>query len=511
MQNFLFSIGFIKESNKLIPNFLNTTSLAAISLFIFIAFLRAVILSLKIYSGVLISETFIAKTRIKLVKSIQHSFSSKNANIFLDLFSDRLQGGASFISSFANLLISLGTLLCLSITAIYTAPLHFFIGSLILFLLLLPLRTLNKNINLTGEIYVKESSSFNGTITESLYNHFILRLYNKLSSRTNSAIKSIKNYEFAAKRYYQIFSIKSTYPQLVGIIVISSLTILNDYYFKISSTLLIGFFYLFIRIAQVASEISASLSELRKHFPGISYLITKLDHIKKIDDMSESNNLNIVREFTPLKICLDGITFHYPNNHNVLENIFFSFEPGKITQICGKSGRGKSTLLLIIVGILKPTSGKVLYNDKIDHFFISNYSYLIGYVGPETYILNSSLRDNLLYLNDRLDIQDFEIDFLINEFELLDISENLSKTSANMKQTEIPLSTGQKQRIAIARALLRNPQVLILDEATSNLDLATESRIMKYIMFYTISKKVTTISISHRNEFKNYCDNFLEL
>jgi ABC-type multidrug transport system fused ATPase/permease subunit len=153
-----------------------------------------------------------------------------------------------------------------------------------------------------------------------------------------------------------------------------------------------------------------------------------------------------------------------------------------------------------MLGLKTPITGTITVNDENIILLKDRLTPRIGYVGPEPYLIPASVKENLLYGNQNL-VSDLEI---WNALELAHISKDVRNLEGGLNEVlneYTQLSTGQKQRLSIARALLRNPEILILDEATANLDKETESEIIK--SFNGIMKNKFTIIISHKDSFED--------
>ena len=208
------------------------------------------------------------------------------------------------------------------------------------------------------------------------------------------------------------------------------------------------------------------------------------------------------------KIELRNIFYKYPNkNQNVLKNINISIDSFKSTAIVGFTGSGKTTLIDIILCLLKPQKGEIL----IDDFVINNkncfaWQKSIGYVPQNIFLSDESIKNNIAF-----GYEDSEINFekirevskVVNLHEFI-INELPNKYETFVGEKGVRLSGGQRQRIGIARALYKNPKVLILDEATSALDNITEQIVMKNI--YSLNKELTIIVIAHRLTSIKNCD-----
>jgi ABC-type multidrug transport system fused ATPase/permease subunit len=196
-----------------------------------------------------------------------------------------------------------------------------------------------------------------------------------------------------------------------------------------------------------------------------------------------------------------NLSFSYPNSKKkIFNNLSFKFYSKQIIGISGISGAGKTTLINLISGILKPDSGEIFLNSKnlIDYYNLSSWHKLIGYVSQTSYLINESLLKNIVFYEEENErrINMKYIYKLVKALDLNDLIKSLpngihSKTG----DSGIKVSGGQKQRICIARALYKKPKILILDEPTSSLDLMTSRKIIRLLI--TLKKKLTIIIISH--------------
>ena len=192
---------------------------------------------------------------------------------------------------------------------------------------------------------------------------------------------------------------------------------------------------------------------------------------------------------------LRNVDFTYPNGTKALHNINMKIESGKITAFVGLSGAGKSTLANLLIGFIRPTSGRILLDGKdMNEIDLRTYRQHISVVTQETLLFDATIRDNICY---GITPDENTLNNVIKDADLEAFIDSLPDgLNTKIQENGVRLSGGQKQRIAIARALLRNPKVLILDEATSALDVETEADI-KNALERLIDGR-TTFIIAHR-------------
>ncbi|MBO6158447.1 MAG: ABC transporter ATP-binding protein [Firmicutes bacterium] len=196
------------------------------------------------------------------------------------------------------------------------------------------------------------------------------------------------------------------------------------------------------------------------------------------------------------EVRFNHVSFGYEADHPILKNIDFSLKSGECVAIVGPSGSGKSTIVNLILRLYDVSSGSVVF-DGVDVRKL-DLSYLranVGIVTQETYLFNGSIRDNLLYAKENATEEE-----LWNALEQANIADFVRAQEAGLDtlvgNRGLKLSGGEKQRISIARILLKNPALMIFDEATSALDSISESKIQEAIEPLTASR--TSILIAHR-------------
>jgi subfamily B ATP-binding cassette protein MsbA len=193
-----------------------------------------------------------------------------------------------------------------------------------------------------------------------------------------------------------------------------------------------------------------------------------------------------------------NVSFSYSNQQTILDGVSFTLKRGDVLAIVGPSGAGKSTLLHLLMRFYDPTSGQVLV-DGIDvrGFTQDSYRSLFGIVTQDPLLFDASIRDNIAYAANREDVSDDEILRAAHIARVDEFAHQLEEgLNAQIGDRGLRLSGGQKQRIALARAILRNPPVLVLDEATSSLDSHSERLIQRSINTFLHGR--TAVVVAHR-------------
>ncbi|MCK1995078.1 ABC transporter ATP-binding protein [Peribacillus muralis] len=258
----------------------------------------------------------------------------------------------------------------------------------------------------------------------------------------------------------------------------------------LSAGALVAFIMYLFQIIMPMAQLAAFFKQFQKATGATERIISILDSEKEEDAKLEVPNGS-------QSITVDHLDYRYKDGEQVLKDINFTVEAGKVTAIVGPSGSGKTTLFSLFERFYKPQQGSIsLGGTSINDFTLLSWRSQIGYVSQESPIVSGTIRDNICYGIDR-DITDEEL----NQVAKMAYADQFISELPNGYDTEVgergmKLSGGQRQRIAIARAFLRNPKILMLDEATSSLDSKSEHVVQQALN--DLMKGRTTIVIAHR-------------
>ena len=210
-------------------------------------------------------------------------------------------------------------------------------------------------------------------------------------------------------------------------------------------------------------------------------------------------------------IKLQNVSFRYPNQKdNSIKDVTLSIPIGKSVAFIGESGAGKTTIIDIILGLLKPEKGEVLVDQKRLDEQIGLWQQKIGYIPQTIFLSDDTIRNNVAFGYPSSQINDKEVWRALEQANLKEFVELLpDQLDTSVGERGVRLSGGQRQRIGIARALYHNPEILFMDEATSALDNETEKEIMKAID--GLKGEKTLIIIAHRLTTIENCDIIFEI
>ncbi len=257
----------------------------------------------------------------------------------------------------------------------------------------------------------------------------------------------------------------------------------------------------------LVSAVPILSSLLRGNF-NIQNLIPSYDQYKKV---SENNSYDSIKNSLQKnyifrsKIKFDKVNFSYEKNKYVLQNLNIEIPKNKISQLIGPSGKGKSTIIDLILALRKPQSGNIFFDDiNFNSLDLVSFRKIIGFVPQEPFLYSGTIYENFKIFNKN--ITDSEIYSLLKKCACEDFVNNLKNNiHYDVGERGKNLSGGQRQRISIARALVNKPQILILDEPTSSLDSESEKLIIQTLQ--NLKKDLTIILVSHNKNKDLIVDN----
>lgn len=401
------------------------------------------------------------------------------------------------ISSFVNTLFT--TLVGVIFVFVYSINVHWLIAPV--FFSSVPIlgfisSILSKKIKKIQKVIVKETTSLAGTTTESLRNIELVKslgLGNQEINRLNSTTEKILDLELKKVRYIRTLS----FFQGTSVNFLRTSILFLMLYLIFAGEIQMG---QFITLMFYSFFIFGPLQSLGDIINIYREAEVSLDNFQEV--------LNLPKETKPLKpvylgninsLKFDEVSFqHQSSRTKALQDISFEVDKGETIAFVGPSGAGKTTLVKLLVGLYKPHSGVIYYNnivaDQIDFEELRNQ---IGFVTQDTQLFSGTIRENLLFVNPSA--TDEECNEVLDKSAAQSLMARADKgLDTLIGEGGVKVSGGEKQRLSIARALLRKPNLLVFDEATSALDSLTEEDITETIKEISTSQHLITILIAHR-------------
>ena len=285
---------------------------------------------------------------------------------------------------------------------------------------------------------------------------------------------------------------------IIGIFIISGIQ-----FYKYSAEHSVAILSIFLissaRIAPAILRIQQSMIQMKGSIGMAAPALKLIDQLQDVKlPQLTVNKFTINHEELKNDIVLKNINFNYNDNKKFnVNDVNLFIEAGTVNAIVGRSGAGKTTLVDILLGVLSPTSGEILVAGKSPNDIITTFPGALAYVPQDVFIINGTIRDNVCLGYNKESIPTELINKALEKAQLSEFVDNLpSKLDTYIGDNGSKLSGGQKQRLGIARALITEPKILVMDESTSSLDGETENNLTNAII--SLKGKTTLILIAHR-------------
>lgn len=331
---------------------------------------------------------------------------------------------------------------------------------------------------------------------------------------------AVDSYEKHSVHAAFIGSLSVAVTPFLGVVLILIILAASQNVLHTKPLVLVSFLYLFLRFVQQLAAAVSYLATCNQLWPQTRMslaFVARLgrDHTSRAAvelgrAEGRSNTPRPAERGAPPSVDVKGLSFRYPGQKNlVLDRVDVDVAPGTQLGIVGPSGRGKSTLLSLLLGLLTPSAGAVTLGGRSPTAFFDDPSVRVGYVGAEAFLVAGTVRDNLKY-GVPFHTTDDDLWRALAGAHLDGVVRGLAGgLDYPIEEDGSGLSAGQKQRLCLARALLGDPHLLVLDEASANLDEGTEADIALSIR--DLAGKTTVVVVSHRKGLLAYADRVIEL
>ncbi len=506
---------FLLKNDLIFFNFLVTFSVFILLIYI-VRFFISTSLTFILTDYKATIQKFFSKIALSLfLEGSYLDFKNKNSNQFSILISKETEKFASV----ADALIKIFTdgLIVLTILSILFYQ-NYLISIYLLLIIILIFITIKLIFNpyskKWGERHVKHDIERITTLNEIFNLIKEIRVFGKKkefikkfsfdNSRTQIAQRNRLFFSQLLKNFIELIVVIS----IIIVLIFANLTNQNlEGFFPILSFLLLSIIRLLpsiIRMLNGIQTIIFSKETILLHEKLVEFEQNKINHInKKLDEnknffKSEKNNF----------IKFKNLSYKYKNNY-IVKNLNNKFNDNSIIGIKGESGSGKTTLIEILLGLLKPSSGKIYYNNQDISKDPSNWMKSISYVSQDNSLFAGSILENIAFELDKNLIDDNQIKNLLKKININFYNKIKNKLNKKISFNSRNLSGGEKQRISIARGLFKGEKIVILDEITSSLDLKNSNEIMNELKKFKKNKII--FLVSHKNSSLKICDEIYEL
>lgn len=317
-----------------------------------------------------------------------------------------------------------------------------------------------------------------------------------------SHFEDLKNIRVEQHRYSLFFNTFLEPISLLMIIIIFLVSYQNPTFNIVTFVAII---YLVQKMFSFIQSIQAKFNLINESLPIINILI---GYEKELDKNQEFKGGNKKFSFNK-NIEFKNVSFEYSDKQGLISSLNLSINKGEMTAIIGPSGAGKTTIIDLVLRLLRPQNGEILIDGlNVNDINLKSWHNNIGYVSQDIFLLNDTIENNIRFYDDSMGHEDImEASKSANIYDFIETLPNKFETIVG--ERGIQLSGGQRQRIVLARVLARKPQILVLDEATSALDNESEHKIQEAIK--NLRGKLTILIVAHRLTTVTHSDKILVL
>ena len=448
--------------------------------------------------------------RLDLYKNVQsldlHWFENQKLGNISSIINDDVNQLERFLNNGINQIVQI------IVSSILIGGVFFFISPVIAVIILLPIPIIffismffQKNLS-PKYLDVRESV---GKLSSSIFNNLLGISTIKSFASENKESRRLKDLSHSyLDKNKRAIKLSSAFVPVVRMGVLSGflVTMVMGSLMALNKEITPGEFAMLLFLTQRFLWPFTSLGEIvdlfERSMASTKRILDTLDVKAIIKDGSNKDFLGFDKSIT-----FKSVQFYYDKNNIVFNDIGFIVESRKITAIVGPTGIGKTSLVKLLLRFYDPQKGEIIIGDEnIKNLKLRDLRKNIGLVGQDTFLFDGTIQENIIYPEEHADFEKMEkVSELSQSYEFIQDFEEGFNTLIG--ERGVKLSGGQKQRLAIARALYKDPSILVFDEATSSIDNHTESLIQKAMK--DICKDRTALIIAHRLSTIRYADNII--
>ena len=430
-----------------------------------------------------------------ILKSDYLYFISKEIGYFNNAVTVEYNHVAFSFRACMRLFVSIGFALVYLILPLFINP----TATILLLVVLIPLYFVTRVINKWTRTFSLRTSKNNAMLQSLLIQTFSNFKYLKSTYTTKKVVKHLRDAINTQSDLTYKSSVLGTFTgstsELIIILVASALLVYNV---QFAGQPMIEVLLLLFLVRRSSSYALSGYSDYRGFISAFGSLQVFEKMENDLSEFKEETSENPTDPNMTSAMSFENVGFSYDGKKQILNKIDIKIESKSIVAIVGKSGSGKSTLASLMTGVLKPTQGQINLGD--DNYIDIDQEKLrtqIGYVTQENVIFTDSIRNNITLWEPSASANDYKLNQVLASASLTDFIEELEEgLDTQLGDNGLTVSGGQRQRICIARELYRDIKMLILDEATSSLDSATESKIQSSIE--SLRGELTLVIVAHR-------------
>lgn len=518
LQALLVVLGFSSLGSIGLPAWIPAADLGALLVFVAVVIAaRASVNWAATYLYGMTGEIVRQQQRARILSWIYRSRSVSTGRA-ISLFGDKTDALGYAITSAQTLIVQLTVFVLVFIALVQLAPFATLAAFAALGALWPLLRRFKNRIRAIGEAVNTDRQHVIAQITQAMRNLLLLRIYGTTEREYGSGVRRLTRLLQHFRAFYAISGLEFQIPQIIGVGLVCALVLSSRTSWGLPPEVLIAYLYLFVRAVTQFSEVGRGYSAVVMQWPAIADLARWWESVESqvaAPDRAQQDSPAVELDTSrPFGWRLRGVDFGYPGaERTVFAGFDLDVPPGGAFMIVGPSGAGKTTLLELLLGNLDPDIGTVEIVPSSGppvplRMARERALRAVGYVGPESYLIDGTIRENLLYGLDRVPAEN-EIETSLASSECGFVAQLPLQLEHRITEQGQGLSAGQKQRLCLARALLRRPTVLILDEATANLDVETEARLLATLQSF--KERMTIVAVTHRGTVLPLADKVLAL